>query len=64
MQSTEKLVLMPCPACKSKKLRVFAWDSETRYGECLRTRCRMSGPIGNTDADAASKWNDLPRTKE
>ena len=53
--------LKPCPACGTKKLRVFAWDSETRYVECLRPGCRMSGPLGETDTAAAAKWNALPR---
>ena len=53
--------LKPCPACGTKKLRVFAWDEETRYGECLRPGCRMSGPIGETETEAAAKWNALPR---
>lgn len=43
-------------------MRIFAWDSETRYGECLRPVCRMSGPLGMTDEAAAAKWNSLPRT--
>lgn len=53
--------LKPCPACGTNKLRVFAWDSETRYGECLRPGCRMSGPLGKTDTEAAAKCNALPR---
>lgn len=31
--------LKPCPACGTKKLRVFAWDAQTKYGECLRPGC-------------------------
>ena len=53
--------LKPCPACGTKKLRVFAWDAQTKYGECLRPGCRMSGPPGETETAAAAKWNALPR---
>ena len=53
--------LKPCPACGTKKLRVFVWDEETKYGECLRPGCRMSGPLAATKTEAAAKWNALPR---
>lgn len=56
-----KISLLPCPACQTRKLRVFAWDKVTRYGECLRPGCRMSGPLGETDIAAAAAWNALPR---
>jgi len=61
VQNMKKVVLLPCPACGSKRLRVFAWDAGTQYGECLRPGCRMSGPLGATDVMAAEKWNELPR---
>lgn len=61
MPALQPAKLKPCPACGTKKLRVFAWDEETRYGECLRPGCRMSGPLGETDAAAVAKWNALPR---
>lgn len=53
--------LKPCPACDSRKHRVFKWDAETIYCECLRPGCRMSGPLGETEIVAAQKWNALPR---
>jgi len=61
MPAVQPEKLKPCPACGTKKLRIFAWDDSTRYGECLRPGCRMSGPLGETDAEAATKWNALPR---
>lgn len=53
--------LKPCPACHTKKLRVFVWDDQTRYVECLRAGCRMSGPLGEKNEQAEEKWNALPR---
>jgi hypothetical protein len=64
MPALKPAKLKPCPACGSKRLRVFAWDAETRYGECLRPGCRMSGPLGATDVVAAEKWNNLPRKSD
>lgn len=55
--------MKPCPACNSKNLRVFAWDDKTRYGECLRPGCRMSGPLRETDDEAKAAWDALPRNK-
>lgn len=54
--------LKTCPACGTHKLRVFAWDNVTRYGECLKPGCRMSGPLGETGEEAAKEWNALPRS--
>lgn len=56
--------MKPCPACSSKKTRVFAWDKTTIYGECLNPDCRMSGPIGKTVEEAVDKWDNLPRRDE
>ena len=61
MPAVQPEKLKPCPACGTKKLRVFAWDEETRYGGCLRPGCRMSGPLGATNEAAAKAWNSLPR---
>lgn len=52
---------LPCPACDTRKLRVFHWDLKTIYVECLRGGCRMSGPLGKNDQEAMDKWNALPR---
>lgn len=61
MPALQPKKLKPCPACGTKKLRVFVWDEETKYGECLRPGCRMSGPLRATAEAATEAWNSLPR---
>lgn len=61
MPALQPAKLKPCPACSSKRLRVFVWDDETKYGECLRPGCRMSGPLRATNEAATEAWNSLPR---
>lgn len=50
-----------CPACGTTNTRVFHWDEETIYCECLKPGCRMSGPLGEDVEEATRKWNALPR---
>ena len=57
----QAIKLKPCPGCKGTKTRIFKWDGETIYGECVSEDCHMSGPIGTTRDMAAEKWNALPR---
>ena len=56
-----KVLMLPCPGCGAKNLRVFHWSDSVVYGECLHENCRMSGPLGANQDEAVKKWNDLPR---
>lgn len=50
----------PCPWCKSKRVRVFSWNKDTHYGECLRPSCRASGPHSKDVETALVRWNEGP----
>ena len=59
MNNPLSVKLLPCPWCKHKKPRLFAWNAVTHYGECMRSECRASGPLGATPEEAAQKWNGM-----
>ena len=53
--------LKPCPACGDPYPRMVEHETFA-YVACDTSRCRLTGPVAETEEGAVRKWNTLARS--